>query len=263
MSAHLDNRAVVCHRFSRTPASRRGGFTLAEILVAITVIAILAGLLTPVIIRSLQTAQEATITIEMQQMELAIQQFHSEHGFYPPTIGPGAEIDTNDPTGPQIMLRYLNRMAPNHQENNLAFGFGTGDTRLQDWWDEVGIHMDTRSSLVFWLNGLFKNKQFPLTGGATATAPMVAFNQDLNGWTTSSVVDMRGMFLNATAFAPVTLTQWDVARVTRMDFMFAAAPAMLVGLWNTGFQANTAMTAMGIESVSGWRGLLVACRYWR
>jgi len=35
--------------------------------------------------------------------------------------------------------------------------------------------------------------------------------------------------------------------------VFAATPCALVGMWNTGFQANTAMLAMGIESIPGWR----------
>ena len=34
-------------------------------------------------------------------------------------------------------------------------------------------------------------------------------------------------------------------------------PAILMALWNTGFQANTAMAAMGLESAAGWRGALL------
>jgi Na+-transporting NADH:ubiquinone oxidoreductase subunit B len=56
--------------------------------------------------------------------------------------------------------------------------------------------------------------------------------------------------------APHVRDAIDLKRVM-IIVVFAAAPAMLVGLWNTGFQANTAMTAMGIESVSGWRGTVL------
>ena len=35
--------------------------------------------------------------------------------------------------------------------------------------------------------------------------------------------------------------------------VFAATPAALVGMWNTGFQANTALAAMGVEMLPGWR----------
>lgn len=34
-------------------------------------------------------------------------------------------------------------------------------------------------------------------------------------------------------------------------------PAMFFGMWNIGFQANTAMDAMGIAEVEGWRGTLI------
>jgi Na+-transporting NADH:ubiquinone oxidoreductase subunit B len=44
----------------------------------------------------------------------------------------------------------------------------------------------------------------------------------------------------------------DLKRVMIM-VVFAATPAALVGMWNTGFQANTAMLAMGLETLPGWR----------
>lgn len=177
MSAPLNRRIVASSRFAGTHSRSRTGFTLIELLAVITVIAILAGLLTPVIIRSLQTAQEVTITTEVNQLQVAIDKFHTEFGFYPPTIGSNANFEISSAAD---MLRYLNRIAPNHQENNLAAAFpSSSNTRLVDWWTEVGANLDERSSLVFWLNGLFKNKQFPLTGSAAATMPLVAYNDDL------------------------------------------------------------------------------------
>ena len=44
----------------------------------------------------------------------------------------------------------------------------------------------------------------------------------------------------------------DLKRVMIM-VVFAATPAALVGMWNTGYQANTAMLAMGLETLPGWR----------
>jgi len=44
----------------------------------------------------------------------------------------------------------------------------------------------------------------------------------------------------------------DLKRVMIM-VVFAATPAALVGMWNTGFQANTAMAAMDIGMQPGWR----------
>ena len=49
----------------------------------------------------------------------------------------------------------------------------------------------------------------------------------------------------------------DLKRVMIL-VVFAVTPALVVGLWNTGFQANSAMAAMGIEGVPGWRGAVLA-----
>ena len=48
----------------------------------------------------------------------------------------------------------------------------------------------------------------------------------------------------------------DLKRVMIM-VVFAATPCALVGMWNTGFQANTALDALGMTSIDGWRGALI------
>ncbi len=138
---------------------RNAGFTLVELLAVITVMAILAGILVPVIFSALNTANEFTITSEVQQLDAAVEKFKTQYGFYPPTIGTGTQYEINSVDD---MRRYLNRVSPNHSEGN-----GTAGTRLYIWWDEVGQYLDDRSSLVFWLSGLAKNKQFPLSGFST------------------------------------------------------------------------------------------------
>ncbi|MDH4072987.1 MAG: NADH:ubiquinone reductase (Na(+)-transporting) subunit B [Gammaproteobacteria bacterium] len=54
--------------------------------------------------------------------------------------------------------------------------------------------------------------------------------------------------------APHVRDAIDLKRVM-IVVVFSAMPCVLVGLWNTGFQANTAMAAMGVETVDGWRGM--------
>ena len=49
----------------------------------------------------------------------------------------------------------------------------------------------------------------------------------------------------------------DLKRVM-IIVVFAAAPCVLIGMWNTGYQANSAMTALGMESVPGWRGVILS-----
>jgi Na+-transporting NADH:ubiquinone oxidoreductase subunit B len=49
----------------------------------------------------------------------------------------------------------------------------------------------------------------------------------------------------------------DLKRVMIM-VVFAVTPCALFGMWNTGFQANTAMSELGIASIDGWRGTALA-----
>ena len=48
----------------------------------------------------------------------------------------------------------------------------------------------------------------------------------------------------------------DLKRVMIM-VVFAATPCAIVGMWNTGFQANTALAALGMTSIEGWRAALI------
>jgi Na+-transporting NADH:ubiquinone oxidoreductase subunit B len=48
----------------------------------------------------------------------------------------------------------------------------------------------------------------------------------------------------------------DLKRVM-IVVVFAVTPCALVGMWNTGFQANTAMAALGVSGIEGWRGMVM------
>ena len=59
-----------------------------------------------------------------------------------------------------------------------------------------------------------------------------------------------------TRSAPHVRDGIDLKRV--MTFVLVAAlPAILVGLWNTGFQANAAMAALDVQAAPGWRGVVL------
>ena len=126
---------------------RSGGFTVVEILVAITVLAILAAMLTPVVGSALRRANEFAIESEMTQLDLAIEHFALDNGFYPPSFSRFS--------GGSDLMPYLNRIAPNH---------GYSVTNLNQWWTSVGSQIQNTpgSDLVFWLSGIAKNKQYPL-----------------------------------------------------------------------------------------------------
>jgi Na+-transporting NADH:ubiquinone oxidoreductase subunit B len=48
----------------------------------------------------------------------------------------------------------------------------------------------------------------------------------------------------------------DLKRVMIL-VVIASSPAAVVGMWNTGFQANTAMQSLGLLGIDGWRGVVL------
>jgi Na+-transporting NADH:ubiquinone oxidoreductase subunit B len=49
----------------------------------------------------------------------------------------------------------------------------------------------------------------------------------------------------------------DLKRVM-ITVVIASSPAAVFGMWNAGFQANTAMASLGIAGIDGWRGLVLS-----
>ena len=127
----------------------RRGFTMVELLVVMAIIGILVGMLAVAMGPILRTVYNGAVTTEMKQLELAIEDFNNQHGFYPPTF--------SMITGPGDLVPYLNKISPNHREVSSG--------RLAVWYAAIGTHLDDRTSLVFWLSAINSNKQFPITGG--------------------------------------------------------------------------------------------------
>lgn len=61
----------------------RAAFTLVEMLVVILVIAILAGMLYPVVLKAISWAREKRAMMEIKNIEIAIKTFHTVYGQWP------------------------------------------------------------------------------------------------------------------------------------------------------------------------------------
>jgi prepilin-type N-terminal cleavage/methylation domain-containing protein len=162
---------------SPPPNPPNRGFTLVEILVAITVIAILAGMLIVGVFPALNRAKETAIQVELSTLERAVEDFKLKFGVYPPSF---TRIRSAQ-NPPNQMLVELNRINRNHREGDIAPG--QGKSYIELWWEQVGqfIRPEEGEDLVFWLSGLCKNRQFPLTNGLQTGVVPSAFENDADG----------------------------------------------------------------------------------
>ena len=122
---------------------RKRGMTLVELLVAISIIAILAGILIPVIRSAMMRGQVASVKMEIASLTTALEGHKLEYGGYPP-----------DGSNPALVIQHFRNMfkrADAVEQAILAYLVTT-------------YGLDPAESLVFFLGGFSDNPLKPLTG---------------------------------------------------------------------------------------------------
>lgn len=142
----------------------RGGFTLVELLVVIVIIAALAGLTAPMVIRQRKKADQTEAVSNARQIGLALFEFETSYGSYPSggENGTGKEVTTN--TG-----------------SPLTFGGGTAN----DYFRQLIAAEISQSEAMFYAKTAFSRKPDNVfnTAQNALEAGEVGFGYIMNGTT--------------------------------------------------------------------------------
>jgi prepilin-type N-terminal cleavage/methylation domain-containing protein len=132
----------------RQPGARHG-FTLVELLVVILIIGMLAGLLTPAVMRALASARNAAIKAEIDMLHMAIMNYKNEYGSFPPCFDP-----MNYAAGSRAS-KHLSRIFPRCPNPTAV-----GPNAQFAGWDPL----TPENSFIGWLNGYSSDPMQPITG---------------------------------------------------------------------------------------------------
>ena len=134
---------------ARPRVRNRIGFTLIEILVVISIIAILAGMLIPVIGAVRRRGQVTATVLEIQNLKAAIEQYKQKFGDYPP-----------DGSNAVVFQRHIRIAFPRIAPQEIA----NLNSLVLDPHNLAVTKLDAAEALVFFLGGFSDDPRFPFTG---------------------------------------------------------------------------------------------------
>jgi prepilin-type N-terminal cleavage/methylation domain-containing protein/prepilin-type processing-associated H-X9-DG protein len=174
----------------KSPSLRRSasrGFTLIELLVVIAIIAVLIALLLPAVQSAREAARRASCVNNLKQIALAIHNYESAHGSFPP----GAIQNSDNPALCGILsgftMPFFAFILPNMEQqpvyNAINFSFPSGGHTFMGKYDAGAIN---RTGMISQINSYVCPSDFPQTPYAVTVST--------NGYAQSSYAGSAGTF---------------------------------------------------------------------
>jgi prepilin-type N-terminal cleavage/methylation domain-containing protein len=139
----------------RPRVRNRIGFTLVELLVVISIIAILAGLLLPVIGSVRRRGQVTATVLEIQNLKNAIEQYKQKFGDYPPDGSNSLVLERHIRIAfPRIHVTEINFL-----RIKLGFVLDSNNNVIPK-----NTRLDPAEALVFFLSGFSDDPRYPFQG---------------------------------------------------------------------------------------------------
>jgi prepilin-type N-terminal cleavage/methylation domain-containing protein len=157
---------------TRNPKHRRSGFTLVELLVVITIIIILMGLLTPVVMIALGRAKEGRITLEIATLDGAIKAYKEKRGSYPPSdftnLGTATYAGGNFNTGSlnTNSLQYIalsNHLSKAFPRCNVQTEIAAIIVSNPNYPGKFPAPVSPAQAIYFWLSGFSTDVEHPIS----------------------------------------------------------------------------------------------------
>jgi prepilin-type N-terminal cleavage/methylation domain-containing protein len=154
------------------------GFTLVELLVVITIIGILAGLISVAAVNAVYTAKQMRIKAEVDQLDMALKAFKQQYGDYPPCDLRVTSSDRTQPGYNPKLRAFIAKAFPRYPQGKVVGSVDQLMTDLDvlDPSTNLRTKFDPARALVFWLSGFSPDVTSPLVGGGTRT-PLYGFDQ--------------------------------------------------------------------------------------
>lgn len=146
----------------RIHGEARAAFTLVELLAVVGILALLMALLTPAVFRARASAVNAKVKAEIDMLHMALMNYKSEYGSFPPTDMNGLWMWAATPprVNPNhVAYKHLVRIYPRMAERTQDAPNGESPFKYM-------AQMSPAQALVFWLRGFYPNQEYPLTNGS-------------------------------------------------------------------------------------------------